>query len=101
MALISKSDGQTGTFQTTYVMLGVAGVLLLIGLFGASHAAVGYGLFLISTLLLGAGLGLLGLYALTTMLETGSLRRAFVSAFWMGAWGYVWAVAAVSGLFHP
>lgn len=99
MAHISKSDGQTGTFQTKYVMLGVAGALLLIGLVGVSHAAVGYGLFLISTLLLGAGLSLLGLYALTRLFETGALRRAFVSAFWMGAWGYVWAVAALAGYF--
>lgn len=99
MAHISKPDGQAITFKPAHVMLGVAAILLLIGVFGFSHAAVGYGLFLVATLLLTAGLGLLALYALTPVFDTAALRRAFVAAFWMGAWGYVWAVSALAGFF--
>lgn len=80
-------------------LLAVAALLALIGLVGASHAAVGYGLFLVATQLLVMGAGLLAIFALTPWFETGALRRAYAGAFWLGAWGYMLAVAAMSGYF--
>ena len=83
----------------TLVLLAASGLLLLLGLVGASHAAVGYGFFLIATLFLLAGLGLLAIFALTRWFDTERLHSACVGAFWAGAWSYVLAVAALSGYF--
>ncbi|MEM9471443.1 MAG: hypothetical protein AAGA00_05760 [Pseudomonadota bacterium] len=77
----------------------VAGLLVVLGLVGQSHAAIGYALFLIATLLLLSGVGLLGIFALTRWFDTAALRRALVSAFWMGAWAYVFAVASFIGYY--
>ncbi|MGI9386506.1 MAG: hypothetical protein ACR2OX_03670, partial [Methyloligellaceae bacterium] len=99
MADISKTNGRAAVSQTKHAMLSIAALLTLFGFVGLSHAAVGYGLFLVATLLLLAGVGLLAVYALTDWFETEGLRRGFVAAFWMGAWGYVWSVAALSGYF--
>ena len=80
-------------------LMAIAAGLLLLGLAGASNAAVGYGFFMVATLLLFAGCGLLAVFALTRWFETAALQRAFISAFWMGAWCYVLSVAALSGYF--
>ena len=92
---------QVGSFKQlrTKGLIAVAAVLLLLGLFGASHAAIGYGLFLVATLLILSGGGLLAIFAMTRWFETEGLRRAYVTAFWLGAWTYVLAVAALSGYF--
>ena len=74
-------------------------MLILLGLTGFSHAVIGYGLFLVSTLLLLSGVGLLSVFALTNWHDAGRLRCAYRAAFWMGAWAYVIAVAALSGYF--
>jgi nitrate reductase gamma subunit len=73
--------------------------LILIGLAGYSHAAIGYALFLIATLLMALGAGLLAVFALTRAFHGDALRRAYAGAFWAGAWSYVLAVAALSGYF--
>ncbi|MEM7226774.1 MAG: hypothetical protein AAF495_27635 [Pseudomonadota bacterium] len=97
---IPSAGGLGGVKQPrTKVLLGLACGFLLLGLVGASSAAVGYGLFLIATLLIFSGCGLLAVFALTRYLETEPLRRAYVGAFWMGAWCYVLSVAALSGYF--
>ena len=83
----------------TKALLAVAALLLLLGLVGASHAAVGYGLFMIATLLIIAGCGLLGIFGLTRWFASDALHRAYVSAFWLAAWSYVFSVAALSGYF--
>ena len=90
-----------GSFKQlrTKGLIAVAAVLLLLGLVGASHAAVGYGLFLVATLLILAGCGLLAIFAMTRWFETEALHRAYVAAFWLGAWTYVLSVAALSGYF--
>jgi MFS family permease len=77
----------------------VAGLLVLLGFVGQSHAAIGYALFLIATLLLLSGVVLLGIFTLTRWFDTAALRRAFVCAFWMGAWAYVFAVASFIGYY--
>lgn len=77
----------------------VAGLLIVLGLAGQSHAAIGYALFLIATLLLFSGVVLLGIFALTRWFDTAALRRAFTTAFWMGAWTYVFAVASFIGYY--
>lgn len=77
----------------------LAVVLALIGLIGRSHEAVGYALFLIATLAILAGLGLLAIFALTRAFDTAALRRACVTAFWLGGWTYVLAVAAFTGFY--
>ena len=64
----------------------IAGLLVVLGLVGQSHAAIGYALFLIATLVLVSGVALLGIFALTRWFDTAFLRQSFVCAFWMGAW---------------
>ncbi len=77
----------------------IAGLLVVLGLIGQSHAAIGYALFLIATLLLLSGVALLGIFALTRWFDTAFLRQSFVCAFWMGAWAYVFAVASFIGYY--
>jgi len=77
----------------------LAAVLLVLGLAGASHAAVGYGLFLVSTLFILAGCALLAIFALTRWFATEALHQAYAGAFWLGAWSYVLCVTAFSGYF--
>ena len=96
------APGQAGiSFQKirTKGLLAVAALLLTLGLVGASHAAVGYGLFMIATLFILAGGGLLAIFALTRWFASDSLHRATVGAFWMGAWSYVFSLSALSGYF--
>jgi len=81
------------------VLIGVAALLAVIGLAGLSHAALGYALFLVATLLILAGVGLLAVFALTNWFDTAALRRAYGVAFWLGAWCYVFSVAALAGYF--
>lgn len=88
--------GRIGLRSINYA---VAGLLVVLGLVGQSHAAIGYALFLIATLLLFSGVVLLGIFALTRWFDTAALRRALVSAFWMGAWAYVFAVASFIGYY--
>jgi nitrate reductase gamma subunit len=95
----SRPPGTAVRHLRTKGLLALAGVLVLLGLAGASHAAVGYGLFMIATLLLLAGCGLLAIFALTRWFATDGLHRAYVVAFWLGAWCYVLSVAALSGYF--
>lgn len=74
-----------------------AALLLLAGLTGLFDAAIGYGLFFTATLLLAGAAIALGLLLMTRWFDTDSLTG---SARWlglMGAWCYVWAVAALAG----
>ena len=98
---LSKPTGEAdaGGLGAKHVMLAGAIVLFLVGLAGQSHAAVGYALFLLATLLLTAGLALLAVYTLTRWFDDSALRQAYAGAFWLGAWGYVLAVAALSGYY--
>lgn len=90
----------TGGFsRLRYAFLAAAAALVLLGLVGLSHAAIGYALFLLATLMLAAGLGLLGIFALTGAFDANALRRGYGTAFWMGGWTYVFAVAALSGYY--
>lgn len=81
------------------VLAGLASVLALAGLAGLIGEGWGYGLLLIATLLLGAGVTLFGIFVLTKAFDDDALRRAFSVAFWLGGWGYVLAVATLSGHF--
>lgn len=77
--------------------LAIAALLLVLGLVGTIGAAWGYGLFVLATLLLLAGVVFFALFTLTRAFESDGLRRVFGAAFWLGAWTYVLAVAALSG----
>ena len=79
--------------------LAAAGVLFLIGLVGFGHAAIGYALFLVATLSILAGVGMLGAFALTRAFDGVALRRGWATAFWLGGWVYVFAVSALSGYY--
>ena len=76
-----------------------AATLVLIGLLGVSHAAVGYGFFLVASLLLILGFGLLAIFALSPWFDTRRLRSAYAGAFWLGAWSYLLALASMSGYY--
>ena len=95
---VQSADGRP-EMKGWYLFVSGGVVLLVTGLTGQSHAAVGYALFLIATLLLGAGLGLLAIFALTRLFETSALRRAYGVAFWLGGWTYLLAVAAFVGFY--
>lgn len=99
MADTAQPGTPSRKLEAKHVMFGISGLLAVLGLAGLSHAAVGYALFLLATLVLGAGVGLLAVFALTKWLDNEQLHRAYVSAFWLGAWTYVLAVAALSGYF--
>ncbi|WP_108879967.1 hypothetical protein [Anderseniella sp. Alg231-50] len=88
--------GRVGLRSINYIL---AGLLIVLGLAGQSHAAIGYALFLIATLLLFSGVVLLAIFALTRWFDTATLRQAFTCAFWMGAWAYVFAVASFIGYY--
>ena len=99
MSDTAKHPAPAAGIETKHIVLGVSALLALLGLAGFSHAAAGYALFLIATLILAAGIALLATFTLTKSFDTDALHRAYVSAFWMGAWCYVLSVAALSGYF--
>lgn len=98
MAVIEAPPSERTPFLR-YVFLAVAGLLLLVGLVGQSHAAVGYALFMLATLMLLAGITLLALFCLTRAFDANMLRQGYASAFWLGGWTYVFAVSALSGYY--
>lgn len=81
------------------VLLGTSCLVAILGLAGLSHAAVGYALFLIATLLLLTGTILLAIFGLTKWFNTRALWRVISAAFWMGGWSYVLAVSALAGYY--
>lgn len=92
---VTKS-GWVGFRSINYIL---AGLLIVLGLVGQSHAAIGYALFLIATLLLFSGVVLLSIFALTRWFDTAVLRQTFTCAFWMGAWTYIFAVSSFIGYY--
>lgn len=95
----TRTDAITGGLRFRHVALALAAALVVLGLAGQVHVAVGYALFLIATFSILSGAALLGVFALTRWFDTAALHRAYVSAFWLGAWTYVLAVAALAGYF--
>lgn len=93
-----SAETHTG-FRVWHIALTIAGLLVLLGLLGQSHAAIGYALFLVASLLIFSALALFAIFALTQWFETEGLRRAYATAFWMGGWTYVLAVSALAGYF--
>ncbi len=77
----------------------IAVLIAVVGLFGFLGPAWGYGFFAIATLLLLAGLSLAIILVLTRYFDTEQLQRATSGALWLGAWCYVFAVAALAGYF--
>jgi nitrate reductase gamma subunit len=76
-----------------------AGGLLAAGLVGGIGAAWGYGLFMLAMALLALGAGAFAVYAFTRSGDGATLQGVWSAALKWGAWGYVWAVAALSGHF--
>ncbi len=99
MSQTADAVPKSGRIGLRGINYAVAGLLVILGLVGQSHAAIGYALFLIATLLLLCGVVLLGIFALTRWFDTAGLGRALVCAFWMGAWAYVFAVASFIGYY--
>ncbi len=77
----------------------IAALLVAVGLVGTLHAAIGYGLLLTASLLLVMGIGFLSIFLLTNWFDTALLQRSYAGAFWLGGWGYLLAVAAMSGYY--
>jgi nitrate reductase gamma subunit len=96
------ASGQiVGTGRSSHVPppLVIAALIALAGLAGVLGPAWGYGLFTVATLLLIAGAILAAILVLSARFDTDALRRATGAAFWLGAWTYVLAVAALAGYF--
>lgn len=83
----------------TALSLTVAGGLLIAGCLGTLGAAWGYGLFLAAMVFLAIGLAAFGAFVLSHRYNTQSLQALWSGALKLGAWCYVWAVAALSGFF--
>lgn len=82
-----------------YGLLALSVALLGLGLVGMSHAAIGYALFMLATLMLASGLLLLAIFSLTRFFDPDALKRGYATAFWMGGWTYIFAVAALAGYY--
>jgi hypothetical protein len=81
------------------IPLAVAGVLLIVGVAGYATSAWGYGLFLMSMLLLACGFGAFSVFIFSRAFDTEALQGTWTWLLKMGAWTYVWAVAALSGFY--
>ena len=75
----------------------VAVFLLLLGLAGVIGAGWGYGLFLMTVLLVAGALTCLALLLLTSQFETEGLRSSAATLGLFAAWCYLFAVAALAG----
>ena len=82
-----------------WIPLVVAGALLAAGVGGNIDAAWGYGLFVAAMILLGGGVAAFAIYAFSRSFETDALGAAWAWLLRLGAWTYVWAVAALGGFF--
>ncbi|MFQ5995812.1 MAG: respiratory nitrate reductase subunit gamma [Acidiferrobacterales bacterium] len=74
-------------------------VLLLVGIFGGLNAAWGYGLFLVSGLLLLASLLFFCVFVFSRRFDSNSLKWSFTWLFILGAWCYVYSICALGGYF--
>lgn len=81
------------------VPLGFAGLLFAMGLGGGVTVAWGYGLFLVATILILAGVGVFSVFLLSHRFDTETLRGSFTWLFRLGAWCYVLAVSTFAGVF--
>jgi MFS family permease len=79
--------------------IGGAVALLALGLAGRLTAAWGYGLFIAAVLVLGLGVSLALIFFLTRRFDTQQLRGSFTWLLRLGAWVYVFAVAALAGYY--
>jgi len=79
--------------------VGLAVVLLVMGLRGELTAAWGYGLFLVATLLILAGAAAFLLFMLTRAFDGAALRGAFTWLLRLGGWCYILAIGAFSGFY--
>jgi nitrate reductase gamma subunit len=77
----------------------IGGLLLCAGLFGALNAAWGYGLFLVASALLLAGVLVFGVFVLSRNFDSDTLRWSYAWLFTLGAWCYVYCVCAFAGYF--
>ena len=74
-----------------------AAALLVLGLAGVLNAGWGYGLFLVSLLLILGAVTSMALLLFTRRFDTESLRSGAATLGLLGAWCYVFAVAALAG----
>ncbi len=99
MSLDTDNSSVSKVFKIGHVLIGFAVALIGLGLFGQSHAAIGYALFLLASLLILSGVFLFSVFALTPWFNSVGLRRTYSIAFWLGGWTYVLAVAALTGYY--
>lgn len=81
------------------VPIGLAGLLVVVGLAGGLSAAWGYGFFLVASVLILGGVGAFAVFILSHRFDTDTLRGTFAWLFRLGGWCYVLAVAAFAGFF--
>ena len=79
------------------VVVGI--VVFALGLAGQVGAGLGYGLLLVSVVLLSGGMFALGLLVFTQRFSTEGLTGAMRWLFLMGAWMYIIGVCALTGFF--
>lgn len=100
MVALARPNSATAWLSPTLAAPVACGILLLaLGLVGASSAGVGYGILLLSGLLLLAGTACFSLFILADRLDSEGLPR---SAKWLlasGGWAYLIAVLALSGFY--
>ena len=81
------------------IPMAAAGLLFVIGSFGALSEAWGYGLLLVATVALLLGIGAFAIFVLTRQFDTASLARTYKGLLGFGGWLYVVGVSALSGYF--
>jgi nitrate reductase gamma subunit len=81
------------------IPIALATLLLVVGLAGGLTAAWGYGLFLVATVLILAGVAVFAVFMLSHRFDSEALRGSYAWLFRLGGWSYVLAVAAFAGFF--
>ena len=79
--------------------LAVGAILAALGIAGQLGEALGWGLFLVSALLLLAGTGAAAVLLLSRQFHTESLKAVTVSLLVLGGLFYVWAICALGGFY--
>lgn len=82
-----------------FLPMGCGVLLLALGLAGGGSAGIGYGILLLSGLLLLAGLACFSLFSLTDRLDGDELLRSAKWLLMSGGWAYLIAVFALGGFY--
>ena len=81
------------------IPMAAAGVLFVVGSFGALNEAWGYGLLLVATVALLLGIGTFAIFLLSRQFDSASLSSTYKGLLVFGGWFYILGVSALSGYF--